>query len=129
MSADLPPVIADEAADDRVWFDLHPRRRYRLREGADGWWCVRRRSGDVLLRTSTTEIPPGLPDDDYGLREVWFLAAYPDSDPVERDELIKRARQAEHTKPHRGRAGTAQNAGRGGDGIHFIPIVEPTGGN
>jgi hypothetical protein len=105
-------VTAADVFDDQQWFADHPERRYRRRPGPDGAvWVIRRRGRAVYLRALVTT---GIryPDNDEALRQLWFLAAWPDLTPLERDELIKAARQAEHATHATGRAKAARQGRR-----------------
>ena len=82
------PVCDADALSDQLWFDQHPRRRYRARTG----WLVRRR-GTAMLRTSAPA--RSLPDADTALRAAWVGAAYPDLNPLEHKTLVKAIRARE----------------------------------
>jgi hypothetical protein len=92
---EMPAVEAGEALGDRVWFTRYPYRRYRMRQGEQGWWLIRRRSGGVMLRTWTAALPRGLPDRDSALREAWVAAAWPGLNPIERAELTRTVKKGE----------------------------------
>jgi hypothetical protein len=89
------PPSDEEALSDRSWFKNNPLRRYRRRRVGDTAWIIRRRGGDVLLRTLAAELPRGLPDTDKGLRGAWIAGAWRDLNPRERDELAKQIRREE----------------------------------
>ena len=86
----MTPLTDAEAAADRGWFADNPTRRYRARRQARGWWIIRRRDRDTMLRTHTKMLP--VADNDNALRSVWFAAAWPEIGPSLRAELIKRAK-------------------------------------
>jgi hypothetical protein len=89
MSADaMTPVSNADALADRMWFDQHPRRRYRARPG----WLIRRR-GSMMLRTRTSA--QSLSDTDDALRAAWVRAAWPTLTPAERLALLKTIRTTE----------------------------------
>lgn len=84
-----PAVTDAEADDDRIWFAINPKRRYRAHCVGNGWRLVRRRSRGVMLRTYAQTLPPGLPDTDKALREAWYAAAWPSLARKEREELVR----------------------------------------
>jgi hypothetical protein len=84
----VTPACDADALSDQLWFDQHPRRRYRARAG----WLIRRR-GAAMLRTRTPAQP--LPDDDAALRVAWVGAAHPDLNAIERVALVKAIRAME----------------------------------
>jgi hypothetical protein len=84
------PALSDaDALADRMWFDQHPRRRYRARPG----WLIRRR-GSMMLRTPTSaqSLPP---DNEDALRAAWARAAWPSLTPAEHQALLKTIRATE----------------------------------
>jgi hypothetical protein len=124
----LPAVSQGEALNDAVWFARRPGRRYRLRPGPDGTaWIVR--------RTLFTPAFP-YPDTDEALRPAWFLAAYPDLNPRERDELAKVARKAERATGRRtaraqhdcGQAAESANRGQGRRIMNPLAVFRTRGG-
>jgi hypothetical protein len=89
-------VTEIEAGGDRAWFTDNPYRRYRLRGEPGNWWIIRRRTGDVLLRTACTSVPPGpIEHCDKALRRAWIDSAWRELNPAQREELLKEIKRGE----------------------------------
>jgi hypothetical protein len=79
------------ALDDFAWFDRNPARRFRARAAAEGVRLIRRRSGNVLLRTLAPLAR--VPSCENEIEARWWMAAWPDLSPKERAALIKESRR------------------------------------
>jgi hypothetical protein len=88
----MTPDLTDaEALDDFAWFDRNPARRFRARAAAEGVWLIRRRPGNVFLRTlAALARVPSYEDE---IEAWWGLAASPDLSSKERAALIKESRR------------------------------------
>jgi hypothetical protein len=102
----FPAVTPAEAYDDRCWFSAHLQRHYRYRPGpASQVWVVRRRGRRNAAYLRTLAPAFAYLDSDAALRLVWFRSVWPNLDPVEREELVKEAREAKRSKTGRRRSG------------------------
>jgi hypothetical protein len=88
-----PEVTDAGAIDDKAWFDDHPNRRFRARSGGGATWLIRRRGGDVFLRTFAQLAKVATSEDE--IEAQWWLAAWPNLSPKEREELTKASRRGQ----------------------------------
>jgi hypothetical protein len=74
-------------------FADHPDRRYRVRATLEGGlWAVRRRSGGVYLRAPITTKLTFDTEAERAAEALWWVSAWPDLPPNERDTLMLAAR-------------------------------------
>jgi hypothetical protein len=88
-----PEVTGADAIDDKAWFADHPDRRFRARAGDGAAWLIRRRGGDVFLR-SFAQLAKA-PASEAEIEAQWWLAAWPNLSPKEREELTKASRRGQ----------------------------------
>jgi len=82
-----------DAVDNKGWFADHLDRRSRARAGGGATWLIRRRGGDVFLRTFAQ--PAKAPTSEDEIEAQWWLAAWPNLSPKEREELTKASRRGQ----------------------------------